>query len=120
MNENLNYDEVEENNFRYILYKSEDDYISELCPTFIMFVEYTGDECYEGCVAMDSTKVHDGGYSTATQLDEIPEYYFVCGNIDTNADYTFTLGLYSDITVAEADIGEENCVGADELFEISL
>lgn len=113
-------EEKTEDNFRYILYKSEDDYISALYPTFIMFVEYTGNKSYEGCVAMDSMQFGDGSHETATLPDEIPEYFFVCGNADKNVDYAFTLGLYSERAVAQSDFDEQNCVGADELFEITI
>lgn len=113
-------EEVQEDNFKYILYKSEDDYNSMLYPTFIMFVEYTGNKMFEGSVAMDSIDTNNSGYSTAIQHDEVPDYYFVCSNIDSNADFTFKLGLYSKLTDAKTDFSNETCVGADETFELKL
>lgn len=113
-------EEAQKNNFKYILYKSEDDYNSMLYPTFIMFVEYTGNKKLEGSVAMDSYEFRDGSTASATQHDEVHEYYFVCGNVDSNADFTFKLGLYSKLADAKTDFSNENCVEADETFELKL
>ncbi len=113
-------EEAQKNNFKYILYKSEDDYNSMLYPTFIMFVEYTGNKKFEGSVATESFEFRDGSHGATTQHDEIFDYYFVCGNVDSNADFTFKLGLYSDVADAKTDFSNENCVGADETFELKL
>ena len=93
-----------------------------LYPTFIMFVEYTGNKTYKHSIAMDSLRQRDGVTSTGSAVltDETTDYYFVCGNTDANANYTFTLGMYNDITVATDDFENENCLGADELFEITI
>jgi len=113
-------EEVQEDNFKYILYKSEEDYNSMLYPTFIMFVEYTGNKKFEGSVATESFEFRDGSHGATTQHDEVHEYYFVCGNVDSNADFTFKLGLYSKLADAKTDFSNENCVGADETFELKL
>ena len=91
-----------------------------LYPTFIMFVENTGNKKFEGSVAIDSIDTHNSGYSTAIQHDEVPDYYFVCSNIDSNADFTFKLGLYSKLTDAKTDFNNGSCVGANEIFEIKI
>lgn len=96
--------EATEDEFHYMYFRSE-SYFDLLHPSFVLFVEYTGDEDYKGYI--DSSVISFGTAFGVSGMDcgETSEYFCVVGNVDhmQGHDVTYQLYLYN----TEADAFEE-------------
>lgn len=112
-------EEKTEADFRYLLFVSKEDY-NILHPTFVLFVEYTGDEDY-GYFADETGffNLYDGMGISSGSCGESSEYYFVAGNYDRHVkSCTYTLGLYKNEESIKADYAE--IINADTYIDIDI
>lgn len=104
--------EASDDEFSYKYFRS-DSYFNLLHPSFVLFVEYTGDENLTGYI--DSASISYGKElgTSSMECSEVSDYFCVIGNVNHNEGHsaTYQLNLYK----TEADATKEfNRVAASE------
>lgn len=111
--------EKTEDDFHYMYFISEQGY-DILHPSFILFVEYIGENEYKGYMDKSTIYINEDNNYGSSSGNEVAEFYCVIGNInfEENAGFSYELALYEDTNEMKMDFEDEKLQKAEKKIEI--
>ena len=103
----------------YFISESEYDILH---PSFILFVEYVGEEKYECYMDTGKAYLDEGNAFISAGGGEISDYYVVVGNIDLDSGcgFKYEIGLYEDETKMEKEFDSDYLSESNERVSIVI